>query len=174
MTRVAVAIRPAPSLAAVPRRRALRGRPGTDFTTRGARSERLAPLRAGAGPSEKGFALSSVDTARQLRFDPPGPGSWDTDVVHFPRPVTRYWSGMHPEPFKRGFLEFTRNYGMLIDGLEYAYINGFCYKTVVPAPESEIPERFQRAEEVFQRKIWRDQLQEIGLELVEVRRLPGD
>jgi pyruvate,water dikinase len=104
--------------------------------------------------------MSSIETSSQLRFDPPGPGSWDIDAVHFPRPVTRYWSGMHPEPFKRGFREFTRNYGMLIDGLEYAYIDGFCYKRVVPAPESEIPERFARAEEVFERKFWREQLRE--------------
>jgi pyruvate,water dikinase len=67
---------------------------------------------------------------------------------------------MHPEPFKRGFREFTRFYGMLINGLEYSYINGFVYKTVVPVAESEIPERFQRAEEVFQRKLWREQLRE--------------
>ena len=104
--------------------------------------------------------MSSVETTGQLRFEPPRPGSWEIDAVHFPRPVTRYWAGMHPEPFKRGFGEFTRNYGMLIGGLEYAYINGFCYRRVLPPPESEIPERFQRAEEVFQRKLWREQLRE--------------
>jgi pyruvate,water dikinase len=80
--------------------------------------------------------------------------------VHFPRPVTRYWQEMHPEPFRRGFSEFTRYYGMLIDGLEYAYINGFCYSRMVPAPEPEIPERFARAEQVFAEKLWRDQLRD--------------
>jgi len=105
--------------------------------------------------------VSSVQTAgQQLRFDPPGPGSWDLDAVHFPRPVTRYWADMHPEPFRRGFQEFTRFYGMLIDGLEYRYVNGFVYKTIVPVAESEVPERFQRAEEVFRGKLWREQLRE--------------
>jgi len=104
--------------------------------------------------------MSSVDTAGRFRFDPPGPGSWDLDAVHFPRPVTRYWAEMHPEPFKRGFREFTRYYGMLIDGLEYAYINGFCYKTMLPVAESEVPERFRRAEEVFRGRLWREQLRE--------------
>ena len=105
--------------------------------------------------------MSSVQTAgQQLRFDPPGPGSWDLDAVHFPRPVTRYWADMHPEPFRRGFQEFTRFYGMLIDGLEYRYVNGFVYKTIVPVAESEVPERFQRAEEVFRGKLWREQLRE--------------
>jgi phosphohistidine swiveling domain-containing protein len=67
---------------------------------------------------------------------------------------------MHPEPFTRGFREFTSYYGMMIDTLAYAYINGFCYSQVVPVEGSEAPQRFQRAEEVFEKKVWRDQLRE--------------
>lgn len=74
--------------------------------------------------------------------------------------MTRYWAEMHPEPFTRGFREFTSFYGMMIDGLDYAYINGFCYKKVAPVAESEVPARFKRAEEVFQGKVWREQLRE--------------
>ena len=84
-----------------------------------------------------------------LHLDPPGPGFWELDPVHFPRPATRYWVEVHPEPFKRGTSEFARGYGMLIDGLEMAYVQGFAYKTVRPAPESEIPKRFARAAEVL-------------------------
>jgi hypothetical protein len=47
-----------------------------------------------------------------LRFDPPGPGSWVQDPVHFPRPITRYWAEMHPEPFARGTGAFMTYYGM--------------------------------------------------------------
>ena len=36
----------------------------------------------------------------ELTFEPPGPGSWDLDPVHFPRPVTRYWAEMHPAAFR--------------------------------------------------------------------------
>jgi phosphohistidine swiveling domain-containing protein len=104
--------------------------------------------------------LSTTETATTLQFEPPGPGSWTIDAVHFPRPVTRYWQEMHPEPFRRGFREFTSYYGILIDGLEYAYVNSFCYSRMVPAPESEIPQRFARAEEVFAKKLWREQLSE--------------
>lgn len=93
-------------------------------------------------------------------FEPPGPGTWELDPVHFPRPVTRYWAEIHPEPFKRGTSEFCRYYGMLIGGLEMAYVNGFAYKTAGPVDPSEIPERFQRAEEVFEKKLWRAQLKE--------------
>jgi pyruvate,water dikinase len=82
------------------------------------------------------------------------------DLVHFPRPVTRYWETTHPGPFKRGFREFTRFYGMLIDSLAYQYIHGFCYTSLVPVERSQAPERFQRAEEVFRGKLWREQLRE--------------
>jgi rifampicin phosphotransferase len=78
--------------------------------------------------------------------------------VHFPRPATRYWTEMHPEPFKRGFREFTQYYGMLLDTLDFQYVNGFAYRSVVPVAENEVPARFQRAEEVFEGKLWRDQL----------------
>jgi pyruvate,water dikinase len=67
---------------------------------------------------------------------------------------------VHPEPFKRGTAEFARSYGMLIDGLEMAYVNGFAYKAVRPVAEDQLPERFQRAEEVFKRKFWREQLRD--------------
>jgi pyruvate,water dikinase len=95
-----------------------------------------------------------------MQFDPPGPGFWELDPVHFPRPATRYWTELHPAAFKRGTGEFARNYGLLIDGLEMAYVNGFAYKIVKPAPEAEIPKRFERAGEVFKKKYWREQLRD--------------
>jgi phosphohistidine swiveling domain-containing protein len=104
--------------------------------------------------------MSSVESATALQFEPPGPGSWNLDAVHFPRPVTRYWTEMHPAPFQRGFREFARYYGMVIDGLETAYINGFAYNTMRPAPDAEIPQRFQRAEEVWAGRLWREQLRD--------------
>jgi hypothetical protein len=104
--------------------------------------------------------MSSVETITQLRFEPPGPGSWHIDAVHFPRPVTRYWAEMHPEPFSRGCREFARYYGMVINGPDHRYVNGFAYSTVAPVDEAEIPERLQRADQVFEQKVWREQLRE--------------
>jgi rifampicin phosphotransferase len=80
--------------------------------------------------------------------------------VHFPRAVTRYWAEMHPEPFARGTGDFMRYYGILLERLVYEYVNGFGYKTAVPVADGEVPARFQRAEEVFAGKLWRDQLRE--------------
>jgi pyruvate,water dikinase len=102
----------------------------------------------------------STQVNAELRFDAPGPGSWTLDAVHFPRPATRYWQEMHPEPFMRGFSEFTRFYGMLLGTLEYRYVNGFVYSAMLPPPEAEIPERFERAAEVLEKKLWREQLEE--------------
>jgi pyruvate,water dikinase len=67
---------------------------------------------------------------------------------------------MHPAPFRRGFQEFARYYGMLFDGREVRYVNGFSYGTLRPVPDDDLAERFRRAEEVFQGKLWREQLRE--------------
>jgi pyruvate,water dikinase len=80
--------------------------------------------------------------------------------VHFPRPATRYWAETHPAAFKRGTNDFARFYGMLMDGLQSAYVNGVAYNSVVPVPEDEIPQRFQRAQEVMEGKLWREQLRQ--------------
>src|SRR6478672_12093666 len=95
------------------------------------------------------LAMTASDTSTELRFEPPGPGSWEQDPVHFPRPMTRYFQETHPPSFKRGTNDFARFYGLLIDGLQIGYVNGFGYNQVLPAPDAEIPERFHRAEQVF-------------------------
>ncbi len=104
--------------------------------------------------------MTYTEPATELSFEPPGPGSWTLDPVHFPRPVTRYWAEMHPEPMRRGTREFARYYGMLLGGLDYAYINGFAYSSRTPIADEEFPERVQRAHDVFEGKLWRDQLRD--------------
>lgn len=80
--------------------------------------------------------------------------------MHFPRPVTRYWAEMHPGPFQRGVLEFMSYYGMLLETMDWHYINGFAYRQPRPVPDEEVPQRFARAEEVFEKKLWRQQLRD--------------
>ena len=104
--------------------------------------------------------MGTAKTTSRLRFEAPGPGSWVLDTVHFPRPVTRYWETTHPGPFGRGFGEMSRFYGMLIGSFVHRYVNGFCYTSHGPVAESEVPQRFQRAEEVFREKLWREQVRE--------------
>ena len=95
-----------------------------------------------------------------LTFEPPGPGTWTRDPVHLPRPVTRYFAETGPEAFARGTSEMMSLYGTVLGGLRMQYVNGFAYSQMQPAPEAEIPERFARAEQVWTRKIWREQLKE--------------
>ena len=104
--------------------------------------------------------MTTAANKAELRFDPPGPGSWELDPVHFPRPATRYWTEMHPDALMRGVRDFTCFYGMLLDTLEYRYVNGFAYSAMRPVAESEIPGRFARAEELFRDKLWREQVRE--------------
>jgi phosphohistidine swiveling domain-containing protein len=104
--------------------------------------------------------MNTTQKVTELRFEPPGPGSWELDPVHFPRPMTRYWIEIHPEAFRRGVQDFIRFYGLLLDTLECQYVNGFSYKTMRPAAEGDTPRRHKRAEEVFQRKLWREQLRD--------------
>jgi rifampicin phosphotransferase len=104
--------------------------------------------------------VASVEGATELRFEAPGPGFWELDPVHFPRPMTRYWTETHPAALARGTADFAQFYGMLIGGLTMAYVNGFAYKAMAPPPEEEIPQRFARAAEVFAGKLWREQLNE--------------
>ena len=74
--------------------------------------------------------------------------------------MTRYYQETQPSSFKKGTNDFARFYGLLIDGLQIGYVNGFGYNQAPPAPEAEIPERFQRAEQVFAQKLWREQLRD--------------
>ena len=104
--------------------------------------------------------MASTDAPSELRFEPPGPGSWEQDAVHFPHPLTHYFQQTHAPSFRQGTHDFARYYGLLIDGLQIAYVNGFGYNQVMPAPPAEIPERFQRAELVYAHKLWRAQLRE--------------
>ena len=60
-------------------------------------------------------------------FTAPGPGSWQLDAVHFPRPVTRLFADLFPRRFDAGFRQSARDYGALLDTLEFATANGVLY-----------------------------------------------
>jgi pyruvate,water dikinase len=74
--------------------------------------------------------------------------------------MTRYWTEVHPQAFAAGTADFASYHGMLLGGLVMQYVNGIGYKTALPAPEEELPQRFARADAVMTGKLWRDQLRE--------------
>jgi rifampicin phosphotransferase len=101
-----------------------------------------------------------MDTLPLPTFEPPGPGSWDLDALHFPRPVTAYWAQMHPEAFSLGYADMTAFYGAPFQTRRTTYVSGFSYGQMQPVPPESFPERVQRAAEVFAGKLWRDQATE--------------
>lgn len=101
-----------------------------------------------------------TESKQPLTFVPPGPGPWELDPVHFPRPVTGYWAQMHPLPFGLGFADFMAFYGLPLQTRLTSYINGFCYSQMVQVAPEEFPNRLARAAEVFETKGWREQATE--------------
>jgi pyruvate,water dikinase len=112
-------------------------------------------------------------------FAPPGPGSWFLDPTHWTRPVTRFQAEIFPDAFGRGFGESLRRYGSLLEYLEAGFVNGFPYYCARPvgAPKDavghpprevwdklarshpEIRRRLETSASVFERKLWRDDLE---------------
>ena len=112
-------------------------------------------------------------------FAPPGPGSWFLDPTHWTRPVTRFHAEVFPDAFKRGFGESLRRYGSLLEFLEAGFVNGFVYYCARPVgspreavghPPKEVWEELARTHPeirrrlatsatVFERKLWREDLE---------------
>jgi rifampicin phosphotransferase len=103
--------------------------------------------------------MTDTEMAAGLPLEPPGPGTWELDPVHFPRPVSRYYDTTSPA-FTRGTAEVMAYYGMPLEASMSRVVNGFVYGQKVPLDPAEVPARFQRCEEVFAGKLWRDQLRE--------------
>ena len=86
--------------------------------------------------------MTSPSQLDPTTFEPPGPGSWILDRVHVSRPFSRFQAEIHPPNLHEGFREGARRYGLLIDTLDWRFVNGFAYFTVPPAPAEEVPARF--------------------------------
>lgn len=121
---------------------------------------------------------------RRLNMEPPRPGVWFLDPTHFSRPATRFHTEIFPGEFKRGFGDSLRRYGSLLEYLDWAFIEGLPYYCPRPvgAPldavghpprqvwddmarsHPEIRQRLARSAEVFERKLWREDLDEFDRE----------
>jgi rifampicin phosphotransferase len=103
-----------------------------------------------------------VADIKGLAFDPPGPGAWERDLTHFPRPVPSFMTApdVFEEPMARGFTWTARRYGLLIRQLDERFVNGYAYINVPPVGEEELPERFANAAAVFEEKLWREDLRQ--------------
>lgn len=112
----------------------------------------------------------------ELTFEPPGPGTWQLDDLHHPRPLTRYNQdlphGWNSDPARRALAK----YGILTN-FSVRIVNGFAYAAKQPVdgipdpdgdpvtladlptdPENEFQRRVQNARETFETKRWRTDL----------------
>lgn len=108
-------------------------------------------------------------------FTPPGPGSWQLEMTHFVRPVSRAMAVTFPDAMMAGFRWSMERYGLLLDCLEIKVVNRFVYMAPrgVGAPQDakshpprlifklltkvhpEIRKRIRTVAEVFATKRWR-------------------
>ena len=65
-------------------------------------------------------------------FTPPGPGVWERESTHITRPVSRAMAALFPAAASEGFRSGMKRYSLLLEGLEFAVVNGFVY--VCPRP----------------------------------------
>ena len=117
--------------------------------------------------------MSSVDI-----WDPPGPGPWQQDQAHSPEPMSRVVSELLPTPFAQGFGDTFATYGLLLDAMAVAVVNGFRFMQPqpfdMPGPDgppsqdhivSEIERRTALATHAFEAQIWKDHLRQWDDEL---------
>jgi phosphohistidine swiveling domain-containing protein len=102
-------------------------------------------------------------------WDPPTPGPWQQDSAHNPVAQTALLQHAYPSGFNRGFEEAFGAYGVLLDRLAMATINGFTYHQPqpfdLPGPDgpkdpewigAEIGRRAGLAAQAFEDRIWRE------------------
>lgn len=107
-----------------------------------------------------------------LTFEPPGPGTWQLDAEHYPRPASRYKQELLNTAMDAGVTAGASRYGVLVDR-KTEIVNGYPYATQQPvegatdletASASEDPERSEyhrrvaAAAEAFETKLWRAEL----------------
>lgn len=67
-----------------------------------------------------------------VKFEAPGPGPWEIDATHFPRPASRFGHDAVEAGFAKGFAYSCARYGLLLDRLQPGVVNGFLYNQPVP------------------------------------------
>lgn len=120
------------------------------------------------------------DTTTLPSFEPPGPGAWELETVHNARPGCTFTQAPMIEGFGPGFSASTARYGVMLDRIQPAYVNGFTYTQAQPfgAPPGakglppkiifqllmrlvpKIRARLRTSQEAFTKKQWRLDLAE--------------
>lgn len=130
-----------------------------------------------SSPSASSPPTASI--ASSPRFDAPGPGPWEAETTHFPRPITRFAADAFVRGFPIGFAEGTARYGLLLSHFKGELVNGFFYQqpVVYGAPEGaagpppkavlwlltrlhpKLRARIETCRQAFASKLWRKDLE---------------
>ncbi len=117
-------------------------------------------------------------TVNGRTFTAPGPGVWEYEAVHMPRPISPWMAASIGEASAAGFAFSAKFCGALVSHLALGVVHGFAFSKIVPvgAPEGakgpppklifqlltrlhpEIRRRIRRSVEVFEKKLWREEL----------------
>lgn len=111
-------------------------------------------------------------------FSQPGPGTWELDSTHFPRPAAPVTRAIFSRHFPAGLARGTARYGLVLDRLAYASAGGWLYNQVqvigappgAPPPPKlvlqlvtrvhpEFRRRARVARDVFSRRPWREDIE---------------
>lgn len=115
----------------------------------------------------------------EVTFTAPGKGPWELESTHFSRPFARFLGSAYDEGFVSGFSQGTARYGLLLDHLAPAQVNGFVYMQPVafmapkgamkppPAPilwlltrvHPQMRKRIATSARAFEVKQWRKDLE---------------
>jgi pyruvate,water dikinase len=115
-----------------------------------------------------------------VTFEAPGKGPWELETTHFYRPQTRFIANAYAEAMPRGFGQGMARYGMLLDYLQPAPVNGFAYMQPVaylapkgamgPPPKPilwlitrlhpKMRARIATSARAFEEKLWRQDLED--------------
>lgn len=112
-----------------------------------------------------------------LLFTPPGPGTWELDSTHFPRPAAPVTQEVFSRHFPAGMARAAGRYGLVLDRLDYAAVNGWLYnqvRVVAAPPGAPVPPKFvlqlltrlhpeyrrraRAAQQTFARHLWREDI----------------
>lgn len=104
-------------------------------------------------------------------------GTWVLDTGHFPRPASCFSEELYPEPSREGFAAGTAPYGLLLDFVEWTFVDRWGYlsaKPVAPLRDTDsldravwdelvrtskaLRQRLATNALVFERRTWRDDL----------------
>jgi pyruvate,water dikinase len=108
-------------------------------------------------------------------FKAPGPGVWELETAHNPRPVSRFSQQPIVAGFGAGFSASTARYGVMLDRMEPRFVNDFTF--IQPRPFGAPPgakgpppkiifqlltrllpkmrARIRTSREAFEKKVWR-------------------